>query len=104
ERRRGASGRRRGRRGRTLASWPRLVLADEPTSALDSKTGREGIDLLVRLAREQRCPVLMGTHDTRIADVTDRGIRMEDGRIVSADGANGRHPGSALRTPPPGAR
>jgi putative ABC transport system ATP-binding protein len=68
---------------RALASHPRLVLADEPTSALDSKTGREVIDILVRLAREQGCPILMVTHDTCIADVADRVIAMEDGRIIS---------------------
>jgi putative ABC transport system ATP-binding protein len=68
---------------RALVSHPQLVLADEPTSALDSKIGREVIDLLVRLAREQGCPILMVTHDTRIADVADRIIKMEDGRIVS---------------------
>ena len=66
---------------RALASRPRLVLADEPTSALDSQTGREVVDLLMRLAREQGCPILMVTHDTRIADVADRIIRMEDGRV-----------------------
>ena len=63
---------------------PQLVLADEPTSALDSKTGREVIDLLVQLAREDRCPILMVTHDTRIADMADRIISMEDGRIISS--------------------
>jgi putative ABC transport system ATP-binding protein len=68
---------------RALAGHPKLVLADEPTSALDSKTGREVIDLLVHLARDQRCPILMVTHDTRIADLADRTIRMEDGRIIS---------------------
>jgi putative ABC transport system ATP-binding protein len=68
---------------RALASGPRLVLADEPTSALDSQSGREVVELLLRLAREQGCPILMVTHDTRIADVADRIIRMEDGRIVS---------------------
>ena len=68
---------------RALASRPRLVLADEPTSALDSQTGREVVELLLSLAREQSCPILMVTHDTRIADVADRIIRMEDGRIVS---------------------
>lgn len=67
---------------RALASYPRLVLADEPTSALDSKTGREVIDILVRLAREQDCPILIVTHDTRIADLADRIIAMEDGRII----------------------
>jgi putative ABC transport system ATP-binding protein len=69
---------------RALAGHPKLVLADEPTSALDSKTGREVIDLLVHLAREEHCPILMVTHDTRIADMADRIIRMEDGRIVSS--------------------
>jgi putative ABC transport system ATP-binding protein len=59
------------------------VLADEPTSALDSQTGREVVDLLLRLAREQGCPILMVTHDTRIADVADRIVPMEDGRIVT---------------------
>jgi putative ABC transport system ATP-binding protein len=67
---------------RALASHPRLVLADEPTSALDSQTGRAVVELLLRLAREQGCPILMVTHDTRIADVADRIIQMEDGRIV----------------------
>jgi len=67
---------------RALASRPRLVLADEPTSALDGQTGREVVDLLMRLAREQGCPILMVTHDSRIADVADRIIQMEDGRIV----------------------
>ena len=67
---------------RALAGGPNLILADEPTSALDSKTGREVIDLLVHLARDQHCPILMVTHDTRIADMADRIIKMEDGRIV----------------------
>jgi putative ABC transport system ATP-binding protein len=71
---------------RALASRPRLVLADEPTSALDGQTGREVVELLLRLAREQGCPILMVTHDTRIADVADRIIRMEDGRIVPVRG------------------
>ena len=69
---------------RALAGHPKLVLADEPTSALDSKTGRDVIDLLVHLAREEHCPILMVTHDTRIADMADRIIRMEDGRMVSS--------------------
>jgi putative ABC transport system ATP-binding protein len=68
---------------RALAGDPRLVLADEPTSALDSKTGREVIDLLAQLARGQQTTILMVTHDTRIADLADRAIHMEDGRIIS---------------------
>jgi putative ABC transport system ATP-binding protein len=68
---------------RALASRPRLILADEPTSALDSQTGREIVEILLRLAREEGCTILMVTHDVRIADVADRVIEMEDGRIVS---------------------
>jgi putative ABC transport system ATP-binding protein len=68
---------------RALASRPKLVLADEPTSALDSQTGREVVEILMRLAREEGCTILMVTHDVRIADVADRVIQMEDGRIVS---------------------
>jgi putative ABC transport system ATP-binding protein len=66
---------------RALAAHPRLLLADEPTAALDSRTGREVVDLLRRLATEQGCSVLMVTHDSRILDVADRLVRMEDGRL-----------------------
>jgi putative ABC transport system ATP-binding protein len=67
---------------RALAARPRLLLADEPTASLDSRTGREVVDLLQRLAREQGCGVLMVTHDPRILDVADRLVRMEDGRLL----------------------
>ena len=69
---------------RALAANPRLLLADEPTAALDSRTGREVVELLRRLAREQSCAVLMVTHDPRIVDVADRLLQMEDGRLVNA--------------------
>ena len=71
---------------RALAAHPRLLLADEPTAALDSATGREVVDLLKRLAREQDCSVLMVTHDPRILDVADRLVKMEDGRLFSSVG------------------
>jgi putative ABC transport system ATP-binding protein len=66
---------------RALAAHPRLLLADEPTAALDSQTGREVVELLRRLARDQGCAVLMVTHDPRILDIADRLLRMEDGRL-----------------------
>ena len=69
---------------RALAAHPRLLLADEPTAALDSRTGREVVDLLKKLAREQACAVLMVTHDPRILDVADRLLQMEDGRLLPA--------------------
>jgi putative ABC transport system ATP-binding protein len=68
---------------RALAAQPDLLLADEPTAALDSRSGREVVELLRRLAREQGCAVLMVTHDPRILDVADRLLRMEDGRLFA---------------------
>jgi putative ABC transport system ATP-binding protein len=71
---------------RALAANPRLLLADEPTAALDSRTGREVVDLLKGLARDQGCAVLMVTHDPRILDVADRLLCMEDGQLTEANG------------------
>ena len=68
---------------RALAAHPRLMLADEPTAALDKQTGREVVELLRRLARDQNCAVLMVTHDPRILDVADRLVEMEDGRLMA---------------------
>ena len=48
-----------------------------------SGTGREVVELLRRLAREQGCGVLMVTHDPRILDVADRLVTMEDGRLLA---------------------
>jgi putative ABC transport system ATP-binding protein len=67
---------------RALVSRPKLVLADEPTAALDSKTGREVVDLMQHLAQEQRCAILLVTHDNRILDIADRILHMEDGHLV----------------------
>ena len=67
---------------RALAARPKLLLADEPTSALDSSTGREIVDLLKKLALDQACSVLMVTHDSRVLDVADRLLRMEDGQLL----------------------
>ncbi|NEO83635.1 MAG: cyclic nucleotide-binding domain-containing protein [Spirulina sp. SIO3F2] len=64
-----------------LVTRPKLVLADEPTAALDSKTGRQTIDLMHRLAKEQGSAVLMVTHDPRILDVADRIVQVEDGHL-----------------------
>jgi putative ABC transport system ATP-binding protein len=68
---------------RALANRPRLILADEPTAALDAASGRDVVNLLKRLATEQRSSILIVTHDNRILDVADRIINMVDGRIVS---------------------
>ena len=70
---------------RALAARPQLLLADEPTASLDSRSGREVVELLHRLSREQGCAVLMVTHDPRILDVADRILEMEDGRLKAVE-------------------
>lgn len=67
---------------RALVNNPKLVLADEPTSALDRKSGRNVVDLMQHLAKEQRCTILMVTHDSRILDIADRIVHLEDGFLV----------------------
>jgi putative ABC transport system ATP-binding protein len=69
---------------RALVCKPRLILADEPTAALDSQSGRDVVNLLVKLARETGSPVLMVTHDARVLDIADRIVTFEDGRIVNS--------------------
>jgi putative ABC transport system ATP-binding protein len=66
---------------RALVSYPSIVLADEPTAALDKKTGRDVVNLMQILAKEQHCTILLVTHDDRILDIADRVIHMEDGRL-----------------------
>jgi putative ABC transport system ATP-binding protein len=67
---------------RALVSRPSIVLADEPTAALDKKSGRDVVELMEQLAKEQGCTILLVTHDNRILDLADRIIYMEDGRLV----------------------
>jgi putative ABC transport system ATP-binding protein len=68
---------------RALVNKPKLILADEPTAALDKVSGREVVTLFRELARDERCTILMVTHDNRILDVADRIVNMVDGRIAS---------------------
>jgi putative ABC transport system ATP-binding protein len=69
---------------RALVSHPKLVLADEPTAALDKKSGREVVEIMQRLAKEQGCTILIVTHDQRILDIADRIINMEDGYLAES--------------------
>ncbi|BAC08194.1 DevA family ABC transporter ATP-binding protein [Thermosynechococcus vestitus] len=66
---------------RALVGHPKIVLADEPTAALDKKSGRDVVEIMRTLAREQGCTILIVTHDNRILDVADRIIHMEDGHL-----------------------
>ena len=67
---------------RALVSQPKIILADEPTAALDKKSGRDVVEIMEKLAREQDCTILLVTHDNRILDLADRIIYMEDGYLV----------------------
>ena len=67
---------------RALISHPKIVLADEPTAALDSKSGRDVVEIMQQLAKEQDCTILLVTHDNGILDIANRIIYMEDGRLV----------------------
>lgn len=68
---------------RALVAHPAIVLADEPTAALDSKSGRDVVNIMQKLAREQGSTILLVTHDDRILDIADRIVHMEDGRLVN---------------------
>jgi len=70
---------------RALAADPPLILADEPTGNLDSKSGEDVLQLFRELHGEGRT-IVMVTHDTAVAALADRRVRLEDGRIVSDDG------------------
>ncbi|NJL37113.1 MAG: Flp pilus assembly complex ATPase component TadA [Leptolyngbyaceae cyanobacterium RM2_2_4] len=69
---------------RALVSQPKIILADEPTAALDKKSGRDVVEIMENLAREQGCTILLVTHDNRILDLADRIIYMEDGYLVNS--------------------
>lgn len=71
---------------RALVSDPGIILADEPTAALDSVNGRLVIGLLRDLALTHGRCVVVVTHDNRIFEFADRIIRIEDGRIHTAEG------------------
>jgi len=67
---------------RALANKPSIILADEPTGNLDSKSGKAIIELLKGLARSRNKTLIIVTHDQKIAEMTDRIIIIEDGKIT----------------------
>lgn len=67
---------------RALVSKPAIVLADEPTGNLDSRTSADVLGLLQRTSREFNQTLVMITHNDAIAQLADRIVRIEDGRIV----------------------
>jgi putative ABC transport system ATP-binding protein len=67
---------------RALSTEPKLVLADEPTGNLDTHRGREILELLREVCREQGAAVLLVTHDPQATAFADRVHALRDGRIV----------------------
>jgi lipoprotein-releasing system ATP-binding protein len=68
---------------RAVANDPALILADEPTGNLDSKNAAHVVEIFQRLTHEHGRTVIMVTHDRHFADLADRQIVLEDGRIAA---------------------
>ncbi len=67
---------------RALITKPAIVLADEPTGNLDSRTSSDVLGLIKRTSNQFNQTVIMITHNNEIAQLADRIMRLEDGRIV----------------------
>ena len=67
---------------RALVTHPEIILADEPTGELDSHTGEQLIARLRKLNQETDQTFIFVTHDSVLAEATDRQIRMTDGKII----------------------
>ena len=68
---------------RALAAAPAIILADEPTGNLDSKTSQDVLSLLKVTSQKFSQTIVMITHNEEIAQMADRIIRIEDGKIVT---------------------
>lgn len=68
---------------RAIAFKPAIILADEPTGNLDSKTGQEVLGLLKQTAQSYNQTLVMITHNLEIAQLADRIVRIEDGKIIA---------------------
>ena len=82
---------------RALITHPQIILADEPTGALDSKTSVEVMDLLGQLNREEGVTLIVVTHESGVANCTDKIIHIKDGVIGEIE-MNSQHNASAFGT------
>ena len=68
---------------RAIVSNPKIILADEPTGNLDSQMGDEIMSILLDLKESEKATIVMVTHDPRMAEKTERIVRLFDGRQVN---------------------
>ncbi len=73
---------------RALYTKPKLLLADEPTGNLDSKSGMETINLMRKMCDEYKQTMIVVTHDKKIAQLADKIIQIEDGKVIQQDEQN----------------
>lgn len=66
---------------RAIAKKPKILLCDEPTGALDYKTGKQILNLLQQMSRNQNATVIIVTHNAAIAPIADRVIHMHDAKV-----------------------
>ncbi|MFC5526666.1 ABC transporter ATP-binding protein [Rhodanobacter ginsengisoli] len=69
---------------RAFVHRPRVLFADEPTGNLDQRTGHHICDLLFALNRDHRTTLVLVTHDAALAARCDRGIELDEGRVVAS--------------------
>jgi len=67
---------------RAIAHSPRLLLADEPTASLDTITGKKLVELMFEMGRNQKCTMIISTHDPEISELADQIIQIKDGKII----------------------
>ena len=82
---------------RALITGPKILLADEPTGALDSKTSEEVMQLLSKLNREEGVTIIVVTHESGVANCTNKIVHIKDG-IIGEIQDNRSHSASAFGT------